>query len=520
MVRKIQRAIVSVTDKRGVVEFAKELHQMGVEIISTGGTGELLKKEGIPMIPISSYTGFPEMLDGRLKTLHPKIHGGILGMRDKEKHIKEMEDYQIPVIDMVVVNLYAFEDVVARGASLEEAIENIDIGGPTMIRAAAKNYRFVAPVVDPVDYDSIIEEMKANDGGLSLSTRFRLAKKVFSLTARYDGAIANYLTRFSDDSTEQEEFPSTLNIQFEKVQQLRYGENPHQKAVFYRERKPSSATVAAAKKHHGKELSYNNILDTDSALSLIKELTEPACAIIKHNNPCGVAVSKEGHLKAYELALACDPRSAFGGIVAINGTIDEELAEKLNEIFLEVIISYGYTEGALEILKKKKNIRLLEVEKGEPEPGFDVRSVSGGLLLQSRDTESAGDLKVVTRRGPTEEELRDLLFAWVVCKHVKSNAIVLVKDEVAIGIGPGQTSRVDSARIALMKAEEFGHDPKGAVLASDAFFPFRDNIDLVAEYGITAIIQPGGSIRDEEVIKAADEHDMAMVFTGIRHFKH
>ncbi len=520
MVRKIQRAIVSVTDKRGITEFARELHTMGVELISTGGTGELLKKEGIPIIPISSYTGFPEMLDGRLKTLHPKIHGGILGIRDNEKHIKEMEDYQIPTIDMVVVNLYAFEDVVARGASLDDAIENIDIGGPTMIRAAAKNYRFVACVTDPSDYGDIIEEMKKNQGGLSLSTRFRLARKVFALTARYEGAIANYLSRFSTDREEPEEFPATLNMQFEKVQTLRYGENPHQKAVFYREKDASTATVASAKKHHGKELSYNNILDADSALSLIKELSEPACAIIKHNNPCGVAVSKEGHLRAYELALSCDPRSAFGGIVAINGTVDEELAEKLNEMFLEVIVSYGYTENALRILKNKKNLRLLEVEKGEPEGGFDVRSVSGGLLLQSRDTESAGDLKVVTRRGPTEAELRDLLFAWCVCKHVKSNAIVIAKDEVAIGIGAGQTSRVDSARIALMKAEEFGHDPKGAVLASDAFFPFRDNIDLVAEYGVTAIIQPGGSIRDEEVIKAADEHSMAMVFTGIRHFKH
>ncbi len=520
MVRKIQRAIVSVTDKQGVVEFARELHQMGVEIISTGGTGELLKKEGIPVIPISSYTGFPEMLDGRLKTLHPKIHGGILGMRDNERHIKEMEDYQIPTIDMVVVNLYAFEDVVRRGATLEEAIENIDIGGPTMIRAAAKNYRFVACVVDPADYQMVIDEMKENDGGLSLPTRFGLARKVFALTARYEGAIANYLSRFPDSSQEPEEFPATLNMQFERVQQLRYGENPHQKGVFYREKDAPSSTLASATKHHGKELSYNNILDTDSALSLIKELTEPACAIIKHNNPCGVALSKEGHLRAYELALACDHRSAFGGIVAINGTIDEELAEKLNELFLEVVISYGYTEGALEILKKKKNLRLLEVEKGEPEAGFDVRSVSGGLLLQSRDIESAGDLKVVTRRGPTEAELRDLLFAWCVCKHVKSNAIVIAKDEVAIGIGCGQTSRVDSTRIALMKAEEFGNDPKGAVLASDAFFPFRDNIDLVAEYGITAIIQPGGSIRDEEVITAADEHEMAMVFTGIRHFKH
>ncbi len=520
MVRKIQRAIVSVTDKQGVVEFAKELCQMGVEIISTGGTGELLKKEGIPIIPISSYTGFPEMLDGRLKTLHPKIHGGILGMRDDERHIKEMEDYQIPTIDMVVVNLYAFEDVVRRGATLEEAIENIDIGGPTMIRAAAKNYRFVACVVDPADYQMVIDEMRENDGGMSLPTRFGLARKVFALTSRYEGAIANYLSRFPDSSQEPEEFPATLNMQFERVQQLRYGENPHQKGVFYRDKDAPSSTLASATKHHGKELSYNNILDADSALSLIKELTEPACAIIKHNNPCGVALSKEGHLKAYELALACDPRSAFGGIVAINGTIDEELAEKLNELFLEVVISYGYTEGALEILEKKKNLRLLEVEKGEPEAGFDVRSVSGGLLLQSRDIESAGDLKVVTRRGPTEAELRDLLFAWCVCKHVKSNAIVIAKDEVAIGIGCGQTSRVDSTRIALMKAEEFGHDPKDAVLASDAFFPFRDNIDLVAEYGITAIIQPGGSIRDEEVITAADEHEMAMVFTGIRHFKH
>ncbi len=521
--RKIRRAIISVTDKERIVEFARELSSMGVEIISTGGTGELLKKEGINIIPISSYTGFPEMLDGRVKTLHPKIHGGILGIRDNKEHSRQMEDYGILPIDMVVVNLYAFEKTVSSACTLDEAIEQIDIGGPTMIRAAAKNFRFVACVVDPADYRSIIEEMKENGGSLSGKTRFRLARKVFELTARYDGAISNYLGTFSDGEERTGEFPATFSSQFKKIQDLRYGENPHQKAAFYGTIPAQPSTLATAVKHQGKELSFNNILDLNSALEISREFHEPACVIIKHNNPCGVAESKEGLVRAYELALACDSKSAFGGIVGFNGPVTGELAERLTEIFLEAVVAPGFDGDALEVFKRKKNLRVIEVEapSGDYAPaGYDTKRVSGGMLLQTLDAESASDLKTVTERAPTEEELADLLFAWNVCKHVKSNAIVFAKDRRSTGIGAGQMSRIDSTRIAAMKAKDAGLSLKGCVMASDAFFPFRDNVDLAAREGVSAIIQPGGSIRDEEVIKASDEHGMAMVFTGTRHFKH
>jgi phosphoribosylaminoimidazolecarboxamide formyltransferase/IMP cyclohydrolase len=521
--KKILRAIVSVTDKTGIVEFSKTLAGMGVEIISTGGTARLLDENGVQVIPISSYTGFPEMLDGRVKTLHPKIHGGILGIRASEVHSKEMQTHGILPIDMVVVNLYAFEKTIEKGATLEEAIEDIDIGGPTMIRAAAKNFNYVACVTDPGDYECILEEMKETGGALSDKTRLALAKKVFQMTARYDGAISNYLGGVSGDG-QARRFPETYTVQLKKIQDLRYGENPHQAAAFYQGPEPPSptGTLSEAKKLQGKELSYNNILDLDSAMALASEFHEPAAVIIKHNNPCGAAMSKQGLVSAYKKALACDTKSAFGGIVGLNGTVTKELATLLTEIFLEAVVAPAFEKGSLEIFKKKKNLRIVEtgklVKQGSAQ--VELKRVSGGFLLQTPDIESASDLKTVTQRGPTETELEDMIFAWNVVKHVKSNAIVVARCTQTIGIGAGQMSRIDSTRIAAMKAKDAGLEIKGSVMASDAFFPFRDNVDLAATHGITAIIQPGGSVRDEEVIKGADEHDIAMVFTGTRHFRH
>jgi phosphoribosylaminoimidazolecarboxamide formyltransferase/IMP cyclohydrolase len=525
--KRVRRAIISVTDKTGVVEFARELKDLGVEIISTGGTGKLIQDAGVDVIPISSFTGFPEMLDGRLKTLHPKIHGGILGIRENPAHVKEMEAHDIPPIDMVVVNLYAFEDTVEKGSTLEEAIENIDIGGPTMIRAAAKNHADVAVVVDPADYGKIISEMKEKKGSLTKTTRFGLAKKVFQLTARYDAAISNYLGKVPEiPGVEQEKyFPDTFTVQFRKAQDLRYGENPHQSAAFYRRTGKGPKGLADATQLQGKALSYNNILDLHSALQLAAEFSEPAAIIIKHNNPCGAASSPKGINEAYNLAFACDKTSAFGGIVGFNRTVTPDVAEAMVKIFLEAIIAPGFDEEALKILRGKKNLRVIDI--GEMTHGagagpldFEIKRVSGGVLLQTLDVGSASELKTVTQRGPEEGELADLLFAWNICRHVKSNAIILAKDCQTLGIGAGQMSRIDSTRIALMKAADAGLDVKGAVLASDAFFPFRDNLDMAGEHGIKAIIQPGGSIKDNEVIAAADEHNIAMVFTGIRHFKH
>ena len=524
--KKVKRAVISVTDKSGVVEFARALADRGVEIISTGGTGELLQKEGVDVIPMSSYTGFPEMLDGRVKTLHPKIHGGILGMREREEHRKAMEEHGISPIDMVVVNLYAFEKTVAGECTLEEPIENIDIGGPTMLRSAAKNHRDVAVVTEPADYGDILTELDENGGALSSATRFTLAKKVFQLTARYDGAISNYLGTVTGGEA-QCVYPETYTVQFKKVQDLRYGENPHQSAAFFSDATPGVDGLAAANQLQGKELSFNNIYDVDAALRVIKEFHEPAAVIVKHNNPCGAAMSKGGIFDAYKRALACDPVSAFGGIVSFNRPVDGETAAELAKLFLEVIIAPGFEPGAREALQGKKNLRLLELAEdgclppGEEQThGVDIKVVAGGVLLQTPDRESAGDLKSVTGRGPTEEELEALLFAWSVCKHVKSNAIVFAKGTEAIGIGAGQMSRIDSTRIAVQKAGDAGLDPKGSVMASDAFFPFRDNVDKAKEAGVTAIIQPGGSVRDAEVIEAADEHGIAMVFTGMRHFRH
>lgn len=532
---KISRAIISLTDKKGVVEFARELADMGVEILSTGGTAALLKKADIKVVNISDYTGFPEMLDGRVKTLHPKIAGGILGIRGKKEHQEQMKKYDIPPIDMIIVNLYAFEDTIAKGspdksiqgqALFEDAIENIDIGGPTMLRAAAKNFKDVAVVTDPDDYSKIIDEMKRNSGRVSETTKFELAKKAFQLTARYDAVISNYLGSIEP----RQDFPETFSVQFKKVQDLRYGENPHQKAAFYRDIKIEEPCVSNARQLHGKELSFNNILDLNFAIELAKDFHETACVIIKHNNPCGAAISHTSLADAYLKAYSCDKTSAFGGVVGFNRTVDAKTAQEMSKIFLEAIIAPGFEKDAIEILKNKNNLRLLEIPplpahlessvfSREPS-AYDFKRVNGGLLIQTWDKASVTDLKTVTKREPSEKELEELLFAWKVCRHVKSNAIIFANCGQTIGIGAGQMSRIDSTRIGILKAKDAGFNVKGSVMASDAFFPFRDNVDKAHESGITAIIQPGGSIRDEEVIKAADEHNIAMVFTGIRHFRH
>jgi len=518
---KIRRAIVSVSDKSGVVPFAKGLAQMGVEILSTGGTAKTLRDQGVHVLDISDYTGFPEMLDGRVKTLHPKVHGGLLGQRSRPEHVKKMDEHGILPIDLVAVNLYPFEATIAKkDCSLEEAIENIDIGGPTMLRSAAKNYPDVTVVVDPGDYDSVLSELKSK-GEISAETNFRLAKKVFQHTARYDGAISNYLGEI-EKGKQVCEFPETFTFQVEKVQELRYGENPHQRAAFYREHTIVEPSVSNAVQLQGKELSFNNILDLDSAFETVKEFEEPATVIIKHNNPCGAAISSISVADAYRKARDCDPVSAFGGVVGFNRIFDEETAREMAQIFLEAIIAPGFEEKALEILKGKKDLRILQspvLIPDYPRGGLDLKKVVGGLLVQNRDLGKVpmDQWKIVTKRKPTEAEWKGMAFGWRVAKHVKSNAIVLVREDRTIGIGAGQMSRVDSTRLAVMKAQS---STKGTVLASDAMFPFRDGVDTGAEAGATAIIQPGGSIRDDEVIAAADEHNIAMVFTGMRHFRH
>jgi phosphoribosylaminoimidazolecarboxamide formyltransferase/IMP cyclohydrolase len=520
--KPIRRALISVSDKTGIVDFARALTDMGVELLSTGGTYRTLKEAGIPVTEVSDYTGFPEMMDGRVKTLHPKIHGGLLGRRGVDDAV--MAEHDIQPIDMVVVNLYPFEATVARpDCTLEEAVENIDIGGPTMLRSAAKNHKDVAVVTDPADYERVLEEMRANDGDLSFDTRFDLAIKTFEQTARYDGAIANYFGRLFNEDPEQDPFPRTFNSQFVKKQSLRYGENPHQKAAFYVEREQKEASISSAEQLQGKELSYNNIADTDAALELVKSFDEPACVIVKHANPCGVATD-ETITKAYDRAFKTDPTSAFGGIIAFNRPLDAETAKAIiDRQFVEVIIAPEVTPEALAVTAAKPNVRVLACgELNEPQPAWDFKRVTGGLLVQDRDLGmvSPDQLKVVSKRVPTEAEMRDLLFAWKVAKFVKSNAIVYAKDTMTIGIGAGQMSRVYSARIAGIKAADEGLEVRGSVMASDAFFPFRDGIDAAAEAGITAVIHPGGSIRDDEVIAAADEHGMAMVLTGMRHFRH
>ena len=511
-----KRALISVSKKDGLVDFARFLVDKGVEILSTGGTYKLLKENNISVVEISAFTGFPEMLDGRVKTLHPKVHAGILNIRDNKNHRETMASHNLKDIDMVVVNLYPFEETISKeNVSLDEAIENIDIGGPSMIRSAAKNFKFVTVVTDPEDYSRIINEINVK-GGVSYDTRIDLARKAYSLTAFYDSMISNYFNKLLGVK-----FPEYATVSGRLKEIMRYGENPHQGSAFYVHPLIKEVSVSRSKQLQGKELSFNNIVDINSAFELLKEFDEPAVVIVKHNNPCGVAIGKE-LLEAYLLALECDPVSAFGGIVALNRTVDRSVAEEMKKLFLEVIIAPSFDNEATQILAEKKNLRLIET--GEitkyRDPELDLKKVVGGFLLQDRDLHQLDDIRslhVPTKRKPTDFEYKALDFAWKVVKHVKSNAIVYANDRQTIGIGAGQMSRVDSSKIAALKARK---PINGLAMASDAFFPFRDSIDEAAERGIKAIIQPGGSIRDEEVIKACDEHDIAMVFTGIRHFKH
>jgi phosphoribosylaminoimidazolecarboxamide formyltransferase/IMP cyclohydrolase len=516
----IKRVLISVTDKRGLVEFAQGLKNFNIEILSTGGTASQMRTHGIAVTDVSDYTGFPEMMDGRLKTLHPKIHGGLLALRCNEEHMNAATEHQIDMIDMIVINLYRFEDTVAKeDCPFDEAIENIDIGGPAMLRAAAKNYRYVSVVTDPDDYPKILEEMKSTEGSISENTNFALATRAFQLTARYDAAISNYLSSINREGTKKT-FPESFTVQFFKAQDLRYGENPHQHAAFYRETDQPMSAVSSARQLQGKELSYNNIMDSDAAWQMVSDFELPATIIVKHANPCGAATSESDIADAFGKAMKTDPVSAFGGIVALNRRVDKKAAEELVKIFLEVIIAPGFDKDAKAVLSTKKNLRLLEIPVSGTRPaGYDFRRVVGGLLIQDRDIDDFDIRKarIVTKRPPSEEEYKALDFAWRVVKHVKSNAIVYASKDQLVGVGAGQMSRVDSVKIATMKSNL---PTRGCVLASDAFFPFRDGVDMAAEAGITAIIQPGGSVRDEEVIRAADEHGMAMIFTETRHFKH
>jgi len=511
----IKRVLISVSDKTGVVEFAKELHNYGIEIISTGGTMKTLIEAGIPVRYVSDVTGFPEIMDGRVKTLNPYIHGGILAVRDNPAHIEAMEKHNILAIDMVVVNLYPFRETIEKpGVSLEDAIENIDIGGPAMIRAASKNFKYVSVVVNPLRYHDILCQLKQH-GEISSKFRMALAKEAFSYTAEYDACITNYLA----EQLGEGQFVNTVHLVYEKIQPLRYGENPQQQAAFYREKNVAGSGVANARQLHGKELSFNNIVDVEAAYSIVAEFEKPAAAIIKHTNPCGTGVGKdlsEAYTKAYE----ADPMSAFGGIVALNREVDVVTAVQISKLFIEAVIAPGFSEDSLAILSKKQNIRLLVADiLPASSKQADIKTVSGGMLIQQRDMaiEICEDMKVVTKRQPSSDEWEQLMLAWKVVKHVKSNAIVVAGDNQTLGVGAGQMNRVGSAAIALTQA---GEKAKGAVLSSDAFLPFRDTVDAAAKAGIAAIIQPGGSMRDEESIEAADEHGIAMVFTGVRHFKH
>jgi len=523
----VTRALISVSDKRGIVDFAHHLHQAGVEILSTGGTAKLLSENNIPVLEVSQHTGFPEMMDGRVKTLHPKIHGGLLGRRGIDDEV--MQTHDIPRIDLIIVNLYPFAETTAKSdCTLAEAIENIDIGGPAMVRASAKNHNHVSIVVNPDDYSMIREEMQANEQCISPATRFKLAVKAFEHTAQYDGMIANYLGCLSGEAdAAPQTFPHTFNYQGVKIQDMRYGENPHQNAAFYRDPNAQTASVATATQLQGKALSYNNIADTDAALECVKQFAEPACVIVKHANPCGVAIA-DSALGAYNRAFQTDPTSAFGGIIAFNRPLDEATAQAIiSRQFVEVIIAPSIDNAAKTIVASKQNVRLLACGEFDHKPSsnnndYEFKRVNGGLLVQDRDLGmiTADDLKVVTQRQPSDYEIRDLLFAWQVAKFVKSNAIVYTKDQQTIGIGAGQMSRVYSAKIAGIKAADENLVVADSVMASDAFFPFRDGIDQAHDAGIRAVIQPGGSMRDNEVIDAANEHGMAMVFTGMRHFRH
>ncbi|MGV8176365.1 MAG: bifunctional phosphoribosylaminoimidazolecarboxamide formyltransferase/IMP cyclohydrolase [Candidatus Bilamarchaeaceae archaeon] len=515
---KIRRALISVYDKEGILDFASFLHKNGVEIVSSGGTASLLSKNKIPVTKVEDVTGFPEMMDGRVKTLHPKIHGGILADRRKGTHLEQAKSQGIPLIDLVVVNLYPFEDVIRKpDASEEEIIEMIDVGGPAMVRAAAKNHESVAVVVEKGDYPKIMEEMKSG-GKISAETRRRLAIKAFAATSHYDVVVEAHLRKMY---REQEEFPETLNLSFRKIQDLRYGENPHQKAAFYKDARVKEYSVATAQQHQGKLLSYNNILDMNSAFELVKEFDPPTAVVVKHNNPCGVA-SDPDLLKAYKTAKSVDPEAAFGSIVAVNRPVDERLAEEVISTYVEVIIAPKYSPKALDVFSKKGNVRVMEIEDADKRRKAyrEYRSVVGGLLIQDANVKIHDELKTVTKRSPTKEEMDSLLYAWTIAKYVKSNAIVYARGSRAVAIGAGQMKRIDAAKLASMIAQSFGEETKGAVMASDAFFPFRDGIDYAAKIGITAVIQPGGSVNDKQVIGAADEHGMAMLFTGMRHFRH
>ena len=524
MNRKITRALLSVSDKTGLLEFAKTLVAHGVELLSTGGTAKLIRDAGLNVTDVGDYTGFPEMLDGRVKTLHPKVHGGILANRLLPEHMSSVEAAKIPLIDLVVVNLYPFRETVAKpGCSLEDAIENIDIGGPTMVRAAAKNWEGVAIVVDAADYATLADEMKLNAGSLSRKTRFALAKKAFTHTAAYDAAIGNYLT-CRDLEGEPRAYPDVLTLQWTKAQDMRYGENPHQSAAFYRDEVPAAGSLSQYTQLQGKELSYNNVGDADAAWDCVRAFDDSCCVIVKHANPCGVALC-DTPLDAYNRALATDPTSAFGGIIAFNREVDAACAEAVAKQFLEVLIAPAYTAEALDLLSKKVNVRVLTVpikSLFESANVLEMKRVGGGLLVQSADTHTLDptSLKVVTKLAPTAQQLKDMQFVWQVAQFVKSNAIVFAKDGRTLGIGAGQMSRVDSARIAKIKAEHSGLSLAGSVAASDAFFPFRDGLDVLIDVGAIAVIQPGGSMRDEEVINAANERGVAMVTTGVRHFRH
>ncbi len=522
------KALISVSDKSGIVEFARALHSLGVELISTGGTAKLLAAQGLPVAEVAEVTGFPEMLDGRVKTLHPKVHGGLLARRDRPEHMAALKAHGIATIDLLVVNLYPFEATVAKaGCTLEEAIENIDIGGPAMVRSAAKNWKDVGVLTDASQYPAVLAELKAG-GKLSDSTRFALAVAAFNRISSYDGAISDYLSSIQDDGT-RSLFPAQSNGRFVKLQDLRYGENPHQQAAFYRDLHPAPGSLVTARQLQGKELSYNNIADADAAWECVKSFDAPACVIVKHANPCGVAVGADP-LQAYGKAFQTDPTSAFGGIIAFNRPVDEAAAQSMSKQFVEVLMAPGFSAGALEVFKSKVNVRILELDL--PPGGatdwdngrnaVDVKRVGSGLLMQTADNHqlALADLQVVTKKQPTAQQLQDLLFAWKVARFVKSNAIVFCKDGMTLGVGAGQMSRLDSARIASIKAQHAGLTLQGSVAASDAFFPFRDGLDVVVDSGATCVIQPGGSMRDNEVIAAADERGIAMVFSGVRHFRH
>ena len=519
----IRRALISVSDKTGILEFARELEALGVEILSTGGTFKLLQDNGVAAVEVADYTGFAEMMDGRVKTLHPKIHGGILGRRGTDDAI--MNEHGIKPIDLVAVNLYPFEATINKpGCDLPTAIENIDIGGPTMVRSAAKNHKDVAIVVNASDYASVLENLKA--GGLTYAQRFDLMLKAFEHTAAYDGMIANYMGTVNQAaetlSTEgRSQFPRTFNSQFIKAQEMRYGENPHQSAAFYVEAKPAEVGIATATQLQGKELSYNNVADTDAALECVKSFVKPACVIVKHANPCGVAIGVDA-FDAYSRALQTDPTSAFGGIIALNVELDGKTAQAIAKLFVEVLIAPSFSAEARTIMAAKQNVRLLEIALGAGQNPYDVKRVGGGLLVQSPDAKNVGleELRVVTKQQPTQQQLQDMMFAWRVAKFVKSNAIVFCGNGMTLGVGAGQMSRIDSARIASIKAQNAGLTLAGSAVASDAFFPFRDGLDVVVDAGATCVIQPGGSMRDQEVIDAADERGVVMLYTGARHFRH